>query len=278
MRPRLLITFVIATLGAAVACGGAGDDDQATNPPASASQPSSSPLAAGQVRITYYGHSMFTIDTPGGITILTDPNEGIGYKASSSEIDVVTVSHEHFDHNKVDVATDARVLRGLENGEWAEIDETIGDVRVRTVGAYHDDQRGAERGKNSMFVFTVAGLLTIVHAGDLGDDPTSLSFDDPSVLGKIVDADALLLPVGGHTTIGPREADAVIENLRPTLVIPMHFRTDFLHDFPDADQFAMVDDFTAGKINVLRPRQSSVVVAAGPQEPTAIMVLEPQPE
>ena len=278
MRPRLLIAFVIATLGAAVACAGAVDDDQATNPPASASQSASSPLAAGQVGITYYGHSMFTIDTPGGITILTDPNEGIGYKASSSEIDVVTVSHEHFDHNKVDVATDARVLRGLENGEWAEIDETIGDVRVRTVGAYHDDQRGAESGKNSMFVFTVAGLLTIVHAGDLGDDPTSLSFDDPSVLGKIVDADALLLPVGGHTTIGPREADAVIENLRPTLVIPMHFRTDFLHDFADADQFAMVDDFTAGKINVLRPRQSSVVVAAGPQEPTAIMVLEPQPE
>lgn len=269
-----LLTVVLSAFP--VSCGG-GDDDGGPASPTAASS-SASPLAEGQVRITYYGHSMFTIDTPGGITILTDPNEGIGYKAPSGKIDVVTVSHEHFDHNKVGVAPDARVLRGLEDGEWADIDETIGDVRVRTVGTYHDVQLGAERGKNSMFVFTVAGLLTIVHAGDLGEDPTSPSFQDPAILEKIVAADVLLLPVGGHTTIGPLEADVVIEDLQPTLVIPMHYRTDFLHDFPDADEFATVDDFTAGKVNVLRPRESTVLVAAGPQEPTAIMVLEPQPE
>jgi L-ascorbate metabolism protein UlaG (beta-lactamase superfamily) len=84
--------------------------------------------------------------------------------------------------------------------------------------------------------------------------------------------------VGGHTTIGPEEADFIIERLQPTLIIPMHYRTEFLKDFPDADQFAAVDDFTVGKTNVLRPRQSSVQVVPAPQEPTAIMVLEPQPE
>lgn len=64
----------------------------------------------------------------------------------------MTISHEHFDHNKVEVAASARVLRGLRDGDWATIDETIGDVRIRTVPTFHDDRQGAERGKNAMFV------------------------------------------------------------------------------------------------------------------------------
>ncbi len=104
--------------------------------------------------------------------------------------------------------------------------------------------------------------------------------DGVACLGKIAmeGVDVLLLPVGGHITIGSEEADAIIESLAPTLVIPMHYRTEFLKDLPDADQMAMVDDFTVGKTNVLRPRQNSVQVVPGPQEPTAVMVLEPQPE
>jgi L-ascorbate metabolism protein UlaG (beta-lactamase superfamily) len=221
---------------------------------------------------------MFTIETPGGITILTDPNDGIGYRVPSGEMDVVTVSHEHFDHNKTEIAPGARVIRGLTDGDWADVDETIGDVRIRSAGSFHDAEEGADRGKNAMFVFTISDLLTIVHAGDLGHDPTSRAGQEPELLANIMDADVLLLPVGGHFTVGPDEATEIIDILRPTLVIPMHYRTDFLRDFPDADQLAMVDDFTVGKTNVLRPRRNSVDVAPGPQEPTAIMVLEPQPE
>lgn len=275
MRP--IAGLVIVALFIAVgSCGG--DDPSPARPTAESASPAGS-LTVGEVRITYYGHSTFTIETPGGLTILTDPNEGIGYRAPSGEIDVVTVSHEHFDHNKTEVAPNARVIRGLtDTGDWAEIDETIGDVRIRSAGSFHDDREGADRGKNTMFVFTIDNLLTVVHAGDLGHDPTSLVFQDTDLLGKIMDADVLLLPVGGHTTIGPEEADFIVESLRPTLVIPMHYRTEFLKAFPDADQLAAVDDFTIGKTNVLRPRQNSVQVVPGPQEPTAIMILEPQPE
>ena len=277
MSMRPITGLIIAALIILAASCGGGDD-----PPVSATREASSPTgspAPGEVRITYYGHSMFTIETPGGLTILTDPNDDIGYRAPSGEIDVVTVSHEHFDHNKTEVAPDARVLRGLtESGDWAEIDETIGDVRIRSARSFHDNAEGADRGKNTMFVFTVDDLLTIVHAGDVGDEPNPFAVQDPELLGKIMDADVLLLPVGGHTTVGPEEADVIVESLRPTLVIPMHYRTDFLKDFPDADQFTAVDDFTVGKTNVLRPRQNSVQVVPGPQEPTAIMVLEPQPE
>lgn len=275
MRFYLLVAAIIAALGALAACGG--DDGVEMTPTPSVSQPAASPLAANEVRITYYGHSMFTIESPGGVTILTDPNEGIGYAGPRGEIDAVTVSHDDVDHNKVDVAPGARVLRGLVGGEWSQIDETIGDVRVRAVASYHDDQAGAERGKNAIFIFRI-GALTIVHAGDLGHVPSSLALQDPTLIPQIMDADVLLLPVGGHFTIGPQEADLSIEELTPSLVIPMHYRTDFLHDLPDADELATVDDFTAGKRNVLRPRRSDVLVVAGPLEPTAIMVLEPQPE
>jgi L-ascorbate metabolism protein UlaG (beta-lactamase superfamily) len=268
--------MIAALVILAASCGGADDapDAPATETPSPAGSP-----RPGEVRITYYGHSMFTIETRGGLTILTDPNDGIGYRAPSGEIDIVTVSHEHFDHNKAEVAPDARVIRGLtDDGDWAEIDETIGNVRIRSARSFHDSAEGADRGKNTMFVFTVDDLLTIVHAGDIGDEPNPFAVQDPELLGKIMDADVLLLPVGGHTTVGPEEADAIVETLRPTLAIPMHYRTEFLKDFPDADQFATVDDFAMGKTNVLRPRQNSVQVVPGPQEPTAIMVLEPQPE
>ena len=61
----------------------------------------------------------------------------------------------------------------------------------------------------------------------------SLAFQGTELLlGKIMDADVLLLPVGGLTTIGPEEADVIVEGLRPTLVIPMHYRTEFLQGLP----------------------------------------------
>jgi len=225
---------------------------------------------------------MFTIETPGGLTILTDPNEDIGYRAPSGEIDIITVSHEHFDHNKVEVVPNARVIRGLtDDGDWAQVDETVDDVRISTFGVYHDARRGDDRGKNTIFVFDV-GPLRILHAGDLGHELSTVALEGTDRWESLVElgirgADVLLLPVGGHFTIGPAEADAVVETLRATLTIPMHYRTEFLSNLPDADQLAIVDDFSAGKVNVQRPRQSSVDLAAG-SVPEGILVLEPQPE
>jgi len=264
--------FIAALLIVLASCGG--DDAPTARPTIGTASPAGSP-PRGAVRLTYYGHSMFTIETPAGLTILTDPNEGIGYRAPSGEIDIVTVSHEHFDHNKTDAAPDARVIRGLtEGGDWARVDETIGDVRIQSLSSYHDANQGADRGKNTMFILTI-GDLRIVHSGDLGH--TGVAFDTIRDLEAGFRPDVLLVPVGGHFTIGPEEADALIEELRPTLVIPMHYRTEFLSNVPDADQLAIVDDFSAGKVNVQRPRQSSVDLTAG-SVPEGILVLEPQPE
>lgn len=118
MGRRPIAGLVIAPfLILAASCGG--DDASPASPTRETASPAGSP-APGEVRITYCGHSMFTIETPGGLTILTDPNEGAGYRAPSGEIDVVTVSHEHFDHDKTEVAPNARVIRGMtDSGDWA---------------------------------------------------------------------------------------------------------------------------------------------------------------
>lgn len=242
MKRLAFSVLIVAAASLAAACGG--DGEETTPIAGNAATPSMKP-APGQIRITYYGHSMFAIESPGAIVILTDPNKDIGYATPDEDVDFVTVSHDHFDHNKVELAPGARVLRGLtEDGDWAEIDEAIGDVRIRTVPTFHDDQEGAERGKNAMFVFDI-GDWRVVHAGDLGHADVSFErLEDP---GSAFRPDILMLPVGGHFTIGPFEAGEVIAQLRPARAIPIHYGTEALTNFPDADELRSLQDFLEAK-------------------------------
>jgi L-ascorbate metabolism protein UlaG (beta-lactamase superfamily) len=165
MKRLALSVLIVAAASLATACGG--DGQEATPIVENGATPSMKP-APGQIRITYYGHSMFAIESPGGMVILTDPNKGIGYATPDEDVDIVTVSHDHSDHNKVELAPGARVLRGLtDDGDWAEIDEAIGDVRIRAVPTFHDGQKGAARGRNAMFVFEI-GDWRVVDAGGRG--------------------------------------------------------------------------------------------------------------
>jgi L-ascorbate metabolism protein UlaG (beta-lactamase superfamily) len=209
---------------------------------------------------------MFLLTSPGGTTVLTDPNSGIGYpKPALPKIDLVVVSHDHFDHNKVDVAgPGVRVLKGLQDGDWADIDETIGDVRIRTIPTFHDDQQGAERGKNSMFLFEVAGMR-ILFAGDLGH---VLTEEQVAAVGQV---DILILPVGGYVTIGPAEATRVVEQLDPKLVVPMHYKTDVV-TFKDSDKLADVQPFLEGK-TVRRLGSNTLVLEEGTLPPTTTVVV-----
>lgn len=242
MKRLALSVLIVAAASLAAACGG--DGEKATPIVGNAATPSMKP-APGQIRITYYGHSMFAIESPGGIVILTDPNKDIGYATPDEGVDIVTVSHDHFDHNKVELAPGARVLRGLtEDGDWAEIDEATDDVRIRAVPTLHDDQEGAERGKNAMFVFEI-GDWRVVHAGDLGHG--GVSFETLEDAEGAFRPDILMLPVGGHFTIGPFEAGEVITQLRPARAIPMHYGTEVLTNFPDADELRPLEDFLEAK-------------------------------
>jgi len=153
-----------------------------------------------------------------------------------SGIDLVTVSHEHSDHNAVSLADGSPiVLKGLAGNDWAKIDQTIKGVRVRTVGVYHDDTQGSQRGKNAVFVFDVDGLR-LAHLGDLGH---TLS---PEQIKDIGPVDVILIPVGGFYTVDGKAATEVVNQLDPKIVIPMHYKTADLSPSL-AGRLAPVDDF-----------------------------------
>jgi L-ascorbate metabolism protein UlaG (beta-lactamase superfamily) len=129
--------------------------------------------------------------------------------------DIVTVSHEHYDHNAVKaVRGKPTVIRGAGSHEAA-------GVRVTGIPTYHDRSHGKERGTNTVFIIEMEGIR-IVHLGDLGH---VLSFEQVEGIGAV---DVLLVPVGGRFTIDAEEAAATVSQLRPRITIPMHFQTPHL--------------------------------------------------
>lgn len=230
MRAKLLAWFALVVgLGLVIAACNGDDGAPATtptpqiSPTEGAATPTSEEGAAGVVGLTWWGESMFVLTGPEGTRVLLDPYGDIGYRVpdpSELNVDVVTVSHEHPDHNNVELGGAARVLRGLTDDGWAEIDERVAsDLRIRTVPSWHDSSKGSERGRNAIFIFETGGLR-IVHLGDLGH---WLSYEQIDAIGPV---DVLLVPVGGVDTIGADLADEVIEQLAPRVVIPMHYKTE----------------------------------------------------
>ena len=129
------------------------------------------PIASSQdkkpaepVAITWHGQSFFTIKTSKGTTIAIDPHfiEAYG-RILGLKADVALISHHHNDHTQVGIFDDPKpkVIQGLKGSgmrtDWNEIDETFKDVRIRSVGTYHDTLEGMRFGKNAIFILEVDG-------------------------------------------------------------------------------------------------------------------------
>jgi len=197
------------------------------------------------MKITWYGHSCFLIEAKEG-RILTDPFDAkVPYDFPEAPIDIVTVSHDHFDHNAVDrVAGEPVVVKGV--GE-----RRIRGIEFLGIHSFHDDCNGAERGENTIFAFELEGIR-IAHLGDLG---TAL---DDRQAAALKDVRLLLIPVGGHFTIGASTAAGIVRRLGSVrIVIPMHFKTDRISDWP----IETVEPFTNMMENVRRIGAASVTVA-----------------
>jgi L-ascorbate metabolism protein UlaG (beta-lactamase superfamily) len=161
--------------------------------------------------ITYLGHASFKIKTKTA-TVITDPFDPkmVGLKYSGVEGEIVTVSHQHGDHNAVDrVSGVKKVVEGP--GEYE-----ISGVTIMGYKTFHDNKQGSERGENTVYVIEAEGLR-LVHLGDLGH----LLSDE--LVEEIGDVDVLMIPVGGFFTIGPKEATEIISKIGPYFVIPMHY-------------------------------------------------------
>src|SRR5262249_42398055 len=152
---------------------------------------------AGKVIIRWHGHSFFELVTTKKTRVVFDPHAIDNYGRQEVAADLVLISHEHNDHTQIDVLKNpdkAKVLHGLKmNGnrlDWNRIDETFRDVRVRSIGVYHDNVSGAQYGKNTIFVVDVDGLR-VVHLGDLGH------LLNERILKDLGTVDVLMIPVGG---------------------------------------------------------------------------------
>lgn len=170
------------------------------------------------MKIKFLGHASFLITSEKGVRIITDPYKpgcfdgGIKYAPITDEADIVTISHEHDDHNATDIAGNPTFVRGSGKKE-------LKDIVIKGYDVFHDESGGKERGKNTIFQMTVDGM-NIVHLGDLGHP---LSDENIEKIGAV---DILFVPVGGHFTIDAEIAQITVSKLQPKIVVPMHFKTD----------------------------------------------------
>lgn len=162
------------------------------------------------MKIKYLGHSCFLLRAKSGARFLTDPYSGIGYPMPHAEAETVLCTHGHFDHH---------YLAGVQGvREVIEEPGTFerGGVRITGIGCFHDEVRGAKRGKNVAYVLE-EGDMRVCHMGDIGELPRR------DLIEEIGRADLLLVPVGGTYTVDAQGALGWIRALRPHAAVPMHY-------------------------------------------------------
>lgn len=183
------------------------------------------------MKLKYLAHAAFLITSDENIKILTDPYEpggydgAIGYQPINEAVDIITVSHNHADHDYIAPHhKNSKIVR--RPGEYRHE-----DIQIIGFPTFHDENAGRERGENIIFIINIDGI-SILHLGDLGH---MLSEDELTKIGNI---DVLLIPVGGLFTIDADVANQVRLAIKPKICIPMHYKTKKL-----AFDLAPVDNF-----------------------------------
>lgn len=173
------------------------------------------------MEIVWLGHSCFRIRGREATVVMDPCPPKSGYAIGKPTADIVTVSHQHENHNFVKaVAGSPTVLDSA--GEYE-----IHGAFLTGIQTYHDSEKGAERGKNIAFVVEMEDIK-VCHLGDLGHAPTAEQVED------MVGCDVLFVPVGGGTTIDGAKAAEVVSMLEAKLVVPMHYRTEAHKDGLDS--------------------------------------------
>jgi L-ascorbate metabolism protein UlaG (beta-lactamase superfamily) len=170
----------------------------------------------GHVGLTFLGHASFLIESPAGITAVTDYN---GYIRPAALPDIVTMNHAHSTHYTDFPDPGIKlVLRGWDPaGGVPNRDVTLGDMHIHNVPTnIRDLGGGTEYAGNSIFVFDVADLC-VAHLSHLHHTLT------PQHLAQLGPVDVLLAPIDGVWTLSHDDLITVVEQIRPALIIPMHY-------------------------------------------------------
>lgn len=168
------------------------------------------------MNILYYGHACFKLKSK-RVSIVTDPYDPakVGFKLPQLEADIVTISHDHQDHNfqkKVATPQGKQLFPITGPGEYE-----IANCSIFGYPAWHDQQQGAQRGANIIYVIEM-DQVRIAHLGDLGHQI------DDHLLEEIGDIDVLLIPVGGTYTLDGPQAAELTKKISPRIVVPMHYQ------------------------------------------------------
>ena len=213
------------------------------------------------MKIKFLGHAAFLISSDKGVRIITDPYEtgpDLTYREITESADIVTVSHGHSDHgNAAGVRGNPEVVRGTGRS-------VAKGIEVKGIVSYHDDAKGRLRGNNTIFCFEVDGIR-VCHLGDLGH------LLEEKQVREIGGVDILLVPVGGYYTIDAKAATQVCNQLKPKVIMPMHYKTD-----KGIPNISGLDEFLRGKANVSRLDASEAEFKQGELPATSkIIVLKP---
>jgi L-ascorbate metabolism protein UlaG (beta-lactamase superfamily) len=193
------------------------------------------------MQVKWFGQSAFSLSAPEA-TVFVDPfadmsplaARGMKFEYPPIEADgvnLVLVTHEHRDHNGIEaIGGDPSVLRSTAGRHESPIGEVVG------VASEHDGAAGTERGPNTIFAFELDGIR-VAHFGDFGQ--SALRPEQAAALG---DVDLLFLPVGGGPTIGAEAAAAIVAELAPRWVVPMHYRTPRIGFLESEEEFVGLID------------------------------------
>ncbi|WP_089234345.1 MBL fold metallo-hydrolase [Tropicimonas sediminicola] len=222
------------------------------------------PLPEHTVRLNYIDHSMYLLQTPGGLNVITDYN---GFTGPAALIpDVVTMNHSHTTHwtANPDPAI-PHVLQGWDDtGAPADHHLDLGEMLVRNVPTDIRSRYGSgvEPDGNSIFIFEVAGLC-IGHLGHLHHEPNPEQY---AAIGRL---DVVMAPIDGGMTLPTEVMIRVLQRFRASIVLPMHW-----HSGNSLDRFlaGVANDF---RIERREERMLEVSLRDLPSEPTVI-VLQPR--
>ena len=163
--------------------------------------------------ITWLGHACFRIRGREAVVLMDPVSPESGYDIGPQSADIVTVSHNHKNHAALElVKPDYKAITGP--GEYE-----IHEVFMSGVATYHDGERGARLGKNTVYLVEIEDLI-FCHVGDLGH---ALTEEQSESLSSV---DVLIVPVGGGPTLDATAAAELIGQIEPSVVIPMQYRTE----------------------------------------------------
>lgn len=201
------------------------------------------------ITITFLGHACFRL-TYRGFSLVLDPYDASGLPGMRPlcvQADAVLCSHGHYDH----AYTRAVTLSGT---------AAKSPFSVSAIECPHDDAGGAKRGMNKIHILEAGGLRA-AHFGDIGCGLTDAQARALSGL------DAAMLPVGGFYTIDAAQADAICRRIAPTVVIPMHYRTERA----GLPEIATVEPFLALRRDAVRHESDSLLLTKGMKRQTAVL-------